>query len=66
MNGRTASACLLGAAVLAGCGGGGPAEPSEEEHLPGAISIPLARLGREAADRLRRERPIVVYCWDSA
>ena len=36
----------------------------EEEHLPGAINIPLARLGREATSRLDPRRPVVVYCWD--
>jgi rhodanese-related sulfurtransferase len=34
------------------------------EHLPGAMSIPLHRLTDEAPVRLRRDRPVVVYCWD--
>jgi rhodanese-related sulfurtransferase len=43
-----------------------PADDYEEEHLPGAINIPLRRLDREADERLSRERPVVVYCYDSA
>src|SRR5437016_5441295 len=41
------------------------AEEFEEEHLPGAISIPLRRIDREAPDKLAKDRPIIVYCWDS-
>ena len=37
----------------------------EQEHLPGAISIPLARLARDAPSRLRRDRPVLVYCYDA-
>lgn len=43
-----------------------PPEEYEEEHLPGAISIPLRRIDREARDRLDPSRPVVVYCWDPA
>jgi phage shock protein E len=42
-----------------------PAEEYEDEHLPGAISIPLRRIDREAPERLDPARPVVVYCWDS-
>jgi rhodanese-related sulfurtransferase len=38
----------------------------EESHLPGAIHIHLGRLAREAPTRLDRNRPVIVYCWDSA
>ncbi len=41
-----------------------PAAEYEEEHLPGAINIPLKELGPETAARLRPDRPVVVYCWD--
>ena len=34
------------------------------EHLPSAVNIPLHRLADEAPIRLRRDRPVVVYCWD--
>lgn len=43
-----------------------PADEYAEDHLPGAISIPLARLDAEAITTLDRTRPVIVYCWDSA
>ncbi|MDQ3985168.1 MAG: rhodanese-like domain-containing protein [Actinomycetota bacterium] len=43
-----------------------PAKEYEEEHLPGAINIPLKSLTPDVAARLDRVRPIVVYCWDDA
>jgi rhodanese-related sulfurtransferase len=42
-----------------------PASAYEEQHLPRAISLPLARLDQQAAGSLLRDRPIVVYCHDS-
>jgi rhodanese-related sulfurtransferase len=36
----------------------------EEEHLQGAINIPLKQLSAEATARLRRDRPVIVYCHD--
>lgn len=35
-----------------------------EEHLPGAINIPLKELNRESVSRLDPTAPIVTYCWD--
>lgn len=35
-----------------------------EEHLPGAINLPLKELNSRTASRLDRETPIVTYCWD--
>jgi rhodanese-related sulfurtransferase len=43
-----------------------PREEYDEEHLPGAINLPLPRLDKEARDRLDPNRPVIVYCWDSA
>ena len=40
-----------------------PAE-YEEEHLSGAINIPLKQLDRESATQLDRGRPVIVYCYD--
>jgi hypothetical protein len=40
-----------------------PAE-YEDEHLPGAINIPLTTLDRETARLLDRARPVIVYCYD--
>ena len=39
-----------------------PAEEFEQEHLPGAISIPLKTMRRETVALLRCDRPVVVYC----
>jgi rhodanese-related sulfurtransferase len=43
-----------------------PADEYEEDHLPGAISLPLRRLETEAVRILDRTRPVIVYCWDIA
>ncbi len=40
-----------------------PAE-YEDEHLPGAINIPLKELDHETTRQLERERPVIVYCYD--
>jgi rhodanese-related sulfurtransferase len=41
-----------------------PQAEHEEEHLPGAINIPLKSLDAETTRRLERERPVIVYCHD--
>jgi rhodanese-related sulfurtransferase len=41
-----------------------PADEYEEEHLPGAISIPLKRLDAGTTAELDKRERIVVYCWD--
>jgi rhodanese-related sulfurtransferase len=41
-----------------------PPEEFEEEHLPGAINIPLKQLTEQATSLLDRARPVIVYCWD--
>jgi len=43
-----------------------PPDEYEEDHLPGAISLPLRRLEPEAVSILDRKRPVIVYCWDTA
>jgi rhodanese-related sulfurtransferase len=43
-----------------------PAREYEEDHLPGAQSIPLKKLDRSAVATLDPKRPIIVYCWDIA
>jgi rhodanese-related sulfurtransferase len=42
-----------------------PEAEHAEAHLPGAISLPLKQLDAQSAAALDRERPVVVYCWDS-
>lgn len=39
-----------------------PARLYEREHLPGALSIPLAEMTRETTARLQRGQPVIVYC----
>jgi rhodanese-related sulfurtransferase len=34
-------------------------------HLPGAVHIPAWELTRERAAQLDRDRPVVVYCFDT-
>ncbi len=41
-----------------------PREEYEDEHLPGAINIPLKELNRETIARLNRDAPVIVYCHD--
>ena len=43
-----------------------PAREYGEEHLPGAINLPLRRIEAEASLVLDPSRPVIVYCWDSA
>jgi rhodanese-related sulfurtransferase len=43
-----------------------PAQEYGEEHLPGAINLPLRRIEAEASQVLDPSRPVVVYCADSA
>jgi rhodanese-related sulfurtransferase len=35
-----------------------------EEHLPGAINIPLKTLDAASAAQLDKTKAVVVYCWD--
>jgi rhodanese-related sulfurtransferase len=41
-----------------------PAAEYEDEHLPGALNIPLKELDRETTQALHRARPVVAYCYD--
>ena len=41
-----------------------PAKEYAEDHLPGAISLPLRQIDRDSAAKLDRARPLIVYCWD--
>jgi len=43
-----------------------PADNYRQEHLPGAVNIPLPELTREKAEaELDSTRPVVVYCFDT-
>ncbi len=41
-----------------------PREEYDEEHLEGALHLPLKKLDAASAETLDRHRPVVVYCWD--
>ena len=36
----------------------------DDEHLPGATSLPLKSLTAGTSAVLDRSRPVIVYCWD--
>ena len=39
-----------------------PEREYSEEHIPGAVNIPLKKLDRDSTATLDRARPIIVYC----
>ena len=41
-----------------------PADSFDDEHLPGALNLPLKTLGAESAASLDPSRPVIVYCYD--
>jgi rhodanese-related sulfurtransferase len=36
----------------------------DEQHIPGAISLPLSKFKSSEFAKLDRSRPVIVYCWD--
>ncbi len=42
-----------------------PSPEYEEDHLPGAIHLPLSKINAETVTELDRDRAVVVYCWDT-
>lgn len=43
-----------------------PTNEYAEDHLPGAINIPLSHIDAEADKLLDKNRAVIVYCWDVA
>jgi rhodanese-related sulfurtransferase len=43
-----------------------PTREFNQEHLPGAINIPLKSLTPDVGNQLDPARPVVLYCWDDA
>jgi rhodanese-related sulfurtransferase len=41
-----------------------PGDEYEEEHIDGAVHLPLKELDADRAAVLDRGRAVVVYCWD--
>ncbi len=35
-----------------------------EEHLPGAINVPLETLDDTSVEQLERDRAVLIYCFD--
>lgn len=42
-----------------------PAQEYAEEHLPGAVNIPLKTLDADTTAQLAKAEAVIVYCWDS-
>jgi len=42
------------------------AKEYEEEHLAGAISLPLRSIEADSVTSLDPNRAVIVYCWDMA
>ena len=41
-----------------------PREEYEQEHITGAVNIPLKELDQETTAELDRDAPVIVYCHD--
>jgi rhodanese-related sulfurtransferase len=41
-----------------------PEDEYEDEHLPGAINIPLKAIDAQHVQWLERDRPVIAYCYD--
>jgi rhodanese-related sulfurtransferase len=41
-----------------------PPDEYEDEHLPGAINIPLKTLDADTTRELDPQRPVIAYCYD--
>ena len=41
-----------------------PAQEYHDLHLPGATSIPLKELNAVTTAELRKDAPVIVYCYD--
>lgn len=41
-----------------------PESEFADEHIPGAINIPLRKLDRQTTARFAKDAPLIVYCYD--
>jgi rhodanese-related sulfurtransferase len=41
-----------------------PQEEYAEEHLPGAVNIPLKSMDAASVEQLDPRTPVIVYCYD--
>ncbi len=42
-----------------------PKDEYDDEHLPGAVHLPLKSLSPTVTADLATDRPVIVYCWDA-
>ena len=42
-----------------------PENEYAEEHLVGAVNMPLRKLDRQATAHLSKDAPLIVYCYDT-
>lgn len=42
-----------------------PEDEYREQHIRGALHVPLKKLDAGAVSMLDRDKPVIVYCWDS-
>ncbi len=41
-----------------------PEREYADEHLEGAVNVPATAIGPDTVGALRRDRPLIVYCYD--
>ena len=41
-----------------------PKHEFDDEHIAGAISLPIKELNARTTAHFDKDRPIIVYCWD--
>ena len=41
-----------------------PEREYADEHLQGAVNVPATAIGPDTVGALRRDRPVIVYCYD--
>jgi rhodanese-related sulfurtransferase len=41
-----------------------PKDEFDEEHIRGAVNIPVKELDAHTTADLRKTDPVIVYCWD--
>jgi rhodanese-related sulfurtransferase len=41
-----------------------PRKQFDEQHIPGAMSLPLSQFKTSELAKLDRNRDVIVYCWD--
>ena len=42
-----------------------PENEYAEEHIAGSVNIPLKKLDRQTTAHLSKDKPLIVYCYDT-